>query len=46
LNKLRTAMGHRDSLYQLSGTIKVDDAFVGDRQKGSEDVVQQEKRTC
>jgi hypothetical protein len=29
-----TAMGHRDSLYQLSGTIELDDALVGGRQKG------------
>lgn len=34
LKKLRTAMGHRDSLYQLSGAIELDDALVGDRQKG------------
>jgi transposase-like protein len=34
LKKLRTAMGHRDSLYQLSGTIELDDALVGGRQKG------------
>jgi transposase-like protein len=27
-------MGHRDSLYQLSGTIEVEDALVGGRQKG------------
>lgn len=27
-------MGHRDSLYQLSGTIELDDAFVDGRQKG------------
>jgi transposase-like protein len=27
-------MGHRDSLYQLSGTIELDDALVGGRQKG------------
>jgi hypothetical protein len=27
-------MGHRDSLYQLSGTIELDDALVGGRKKG------------
>lgn len=27
-------MGHRDSLYQLSGTIEIDDALVGDKRKG------------
>lgn len=27
-------MGHRDSLYQLSGTIELDDALVGGRPKG------------
>jgi|TARA_R110002167_G_scaffold91458_1_gene246021 hypothetical protein len=39
-------MGHRDSLYQLSGTIELDDALVGGRQKASEVVVQREKRMC
>ena len=40
-------MGHRDSLYQLSRTIELDDALVGGRQKGKcEDEVQQEKRMC
>jgi hypothetical protein len=34
LKKLRVAMGHRDSLYQLSGTIELDDALIGGRQKG------------
>ncbi len=34
LKKLRRAMGHRDSLYQLSGTIELDEALVGGRQKG------------
>ena len=34
LRKIRVAMGHRDSLYQLSGTIELDDALVGGRQKG------------
>jgi hypothetical protein len=29
LSKLRTAMGHRDSLYRLSGVIEIDDALVG-----------------
>jgi hypothetical protein len=37
-------MGYRDSLYQLSGTIEVDNALVGGRQKASEDVVQQGKK--
>ena len=27
-------MGHRDSLYQLSGTIELDEALVGGRRKG------------
>ena len=27
-------MGHRDSLYQLSGTIELDDALIGGRHKG------------
>lgn len=27
-------MVHRDSLYQLSGTIKLDDALVGGKKKG------------
>jgi transposase-like protein len=34
LKKLRVAMGHRDSLYQLSGTIELDDALIGGRHKG------------
>ncbi len=34
LRKVREAMGHRDSLYRLSGTIEIDDAFVGGKQKG------------
>ncbi len=34
LKKLRVAMGHRDSLYQLGGTIELDDALIGGRQKG------------
>jgi len=45
LRKLRVAMGHRDSLYQLSGTIELDDALVGGRQP-SEVGVQVEKRAC
>ena len=28
-------MGHKDSLYQLSGTIELDDMLVGVRQKGN-----------
>jgi hypothetical protein len=27
-------MGHRDSLYQLSGIIELDDALISSRQKG------------
>lgn len=27
-------MGHRDSLYRLSGVIEIDDAFVGGKRKG------------
>jgi hypothetical protein len=34
LTKVRAAMGHRDSLYRLSGTIELDDAFVGGKHKG------------
>jgi len=34
LKKLREAMGHRDSLYRLSGMIELDDAFVGGKRKG------------
>ena len=34
LSKLRTAMGHRDSLYRLSGIIEIDDALVGGKRKG------------
>ena len=34
LSKLRAAMGHRDSLYRLSGVIEIDDALVGGRRKG------------
>ncbi|AGH44417.1 hypothetical protein C427_2308 [Paraglaciecola psychrophila 170] len=34
LKKLGLAMGHRDGLYQLNGTIKLDDALIGGRHKG------------
>lgn len=34
LKKVRLAMAHRDSLYRLSGTIELDDAFVGGKHKG------------
>jgi len=34
LSKVREAMGHRDSLYRLSGTIELDDAFLGGKHKG------------
>ncbi|MDX2368301.1 MAG: IS1595 family transposase [Colwellia sp.] len=34
LSKLRRAMGHRDTLYRLSGTIELDDALVGGKHKG------------
>ena len=34
LSKLRLAMGHRDSLYRLSGTIELDDALIGGKRKG------------
>jgi hypothetical protein len=34
LMKVRAAMGHRHSLYRLSGTIELDDAFVGGKHKG------------
>jgi hypothetical protein len=33
LTKVRAAMGHRDSLYRLSGTIALNDAFVGVKHK-------------
>jgi hypothetical protein len=36
LKKLRTTIGHRNSLYQLSGTIELNDALVGGRQKGKQ----------
>ena len=34
LRKLRTAMGHRDSLYRLTDWIELDDAFVGGKRSG------------
>jgi len=34
LKKLRQAMAHRDSLYQLGGLIEVDDALVGGKRPG------------
>lgn len=34
LSKLRHAMGHRDTLYRLSGTIELDDALIGGKHKG------------
>ena len=34
MSKLRTAMGHRDSLYQLSGIIEIDDTLIGGWRKG------------
>jgi len=34
LRKIRTAMGHRDSLYRLSQLVEIDDALVGGKQKG------------
>lgn len=34
LSKVRSAMGHRDSLYRLSGIIELDDAFIGGKHKG------------
>jgi hypothetical protein len=34
LKRLRAAVGHRDSLYRLSGTIELYDAFVGGKHKG------------
>ena len=44
LKKLTTAMGHRDSLYQLSGTIELDDTLVGSRQKANRVEAQHGKR--
>lgn len=37
LRKVKGAMGHRDSLYRLLETIKLDDAFVGGKQKRGRD---------
>jgi hypothetical protein len=34
LTKVRAAMGHRDGIYRLSGTIELDDAFIGGKHKG------------
>ncbi len=34
LRKLRQAMGHRDTLYRLSDTIELDDAFIGGKKPG------------
>ena len=34
LRKIRTAMGHRDSVYRLTELIEVDDALVGGRRSG------------
>ncbi len=34
-HKIRHAMGNRDSLYMLSGTVEVDDAFFGGAHEGS-----------
>ncbi len=34
LSKLRAAMGHKESLYRLSGVIEIDDALVGGKRKG------------
>ncbi len=34
LKKLRKAMGHKDNLYALHGTIEVDDALVGGKHAG------------
>ncbi len=34
-HKIRHAMGERDSLYLLSGTVEVDDAFFGGAHEGS-----------
>jgi transposase-like protein len=34
LRKIRTAMGHRDSLYRLTELIEVDDAMVGGKRPG------------
>jgi hypothetical protein len=34
-HKIRTAMGNRDTMYMLEGTIEVDGAFFGGTRKGS-----------
>lgn len=34
LRKLRTAMGHQDSLYRLHGVIELDDALIGGKRTG------------
>jgi transposase-like protein len=34
LTKLRTAMGHRDSIYRLSEVIELDDALIGGKKSG------------
>ena len=34
LTKVRAAMGYRDGVYRLSGTIELDDAFIGGKHKG------------
>lgn len=34
LRKLRTAMGHRDSLYRLTTMVELDDAFIGGKRAG------------
>jgi hypothetical protein len=34
LKKLRVSMGRRDSLYQLSGIVELNDVLIGGRQKG------------
>ncbi len=34
LDRLRTAMGHRDSIYRLSSIIELDDALVGGKKTG------------
>lgn len=34
LEKLRKAMGHRDSLYRLSNVIEFDDAYIGGKKTG------------
>lgn len=34
LQKIRTAMGHRDSIYRLRDLIELDDAFIGGKRTG------------